>query len=78
MRTMPLVSRLLAVILPLGPALWLGACAASPRQRPVEGGPVSTGPGSLEFTRRQLEGNQLVSSVVDPQRRTITHATYTK
>jgi len=49
-------SRLLAVTLAVAPALWLGACAASPRQRPVEGGPVSTGAGSLEATRRQLEG----------------------
>jgi hypothetical protein len=32
------------------------ACGPSARQRPVEGGPVATGPGSLEFTRKQLQG----------------------
>ena len=35
---------------------WLPGCAPSPRQRPVEGGPVNTGAGSLEATRRQLQG----------------------
>jgi len=34
----------------------LGACAASERQRTISAGPVETGPGSLEATRRQLEG----------------------
>lgn len=34
----------------------MGACASSARQRPVEAGPVNTGAGSLEATRRQLEG----------------------
>jgi hypothetical protein len=33
------------------------ACAtASPRQRPLDAGPVETGSGSLQATRRQLEG----------------------
>jgi hypothetical protein len=32
------------------------ACASSPRQRPVGVGDVNTGAGSLEATRRQLEG----------------------
>jgi hypothetical protein len=42
------------------------ACATSrPRQRPIEGGAVSAGPGSLESVRRQLEGNwDLVSAEV--------------
>jgi hypothetical protein len=56
MRTSSVASRFLAVTLALAPALWLGACAPSARQRPVEGGPVDTGAGSLEATRRQLEG----------------------
>jgi hypothetical protein len=35
----------------------VSACASSrPRQRPVEGGAVEAGPGSLESVRRQLEG----------------------
>ena len=37
-------------------ALALGACAASERQRTISAGPVETGPGSLEATRKQLEG----------------------
>ena len=32
------------------------ACAKSERQRPVGLGPVGSGPGSLEYTRRQLQG----------------------
>jgi hypothetical protein len=40
----------------------LAACAPAPRGRPVKAGPTDTGPGSLEATRRQLEGNwELVS-----------------
>ena len=31
-------------------------CEAAPRQRPVEMGPVDTGPNSIEAVRRQLEG----------------------
>jgi hypothetical protein len=52
MRTFSVASRFLAVTLALAPAVWLGACAPSARQRPVEGGPVNTGAGSLEATRR--------------------------
>jgi hypothetical protein len=33
-----------------------GACAASERQRPISAGPVNSGAGSLEATRRQLAG----------------------
>lgn len=42
----------------------VSACTTSrPRQRPVEGGAVNAGPGSLESVRRQLEGSwNLVSS----------------
>jgi len=39
----------------------LGACAASPRQRPVQGAPLTGGPGTLEYTRRQLEGTWTLS-----------------
>jgi hypothetical protein len=40
--------------LAIASTLW--ACAASPRQRPVEGGPVNTGTGSLAAARKFLEG----------------------
>jgi hypothetical protein len=39
----------------------LVACAASPRQRPVGVGDVSTGIGSLESTRKALEGTWTLS-----------------
>jgi hypothetical protein len=44
----------------------VAGCATSrPRQRPVEGGDVNAGPGSLEAVRRQLEGSwDLVSAEV--------------
>jgi hypothetical protein len=52
------------VMLPAVVLLTVSACATSrPRQRPVEGGAVAGGPGSLEAVRRQLEGSwNLVSS----------------
>ena len=31
-------------------------CSAAPRQRPVEGGPVDTGAGTLTSARKFLEG----------------------
>lgn len=34
----------------------VAGCQASPRQRPVELGPVDTGPGSLEAERKRFEG----------------------
>jgi hypothetical protein len=37
------------------------ACAKSERQRPVGLGPVGTGAGSLEYTRKQLEGTWTLS-----------------
>jgi hypothetical protein len=37
-------------------SLGAAGCAKSERQRPVGLGPVGTGAGSLEFTRRQLMG----------------------
>lgn len=41
----------LVVLVPL-----IAGCTSAPRKRPVKGGDVNTGPGSLEATRRQLEG----------------------
>ena len=32
------------------------ACQAQPRQRPLDVGPVASGPGTIEFERRRLEG----------------------
>ena len=53
--------RQLALWLLVSTSLALGACASSARQRPVEGKAVNTGPGSLEATRRQLEGTWTMS-----------------
>ena len=40
----------------------VAGCSSAPRKRPVKGGDVNTGPGSLEAVRRQLEGSwELVS-----------------
>ena len=50
------VLRVSAVALMLSGSVGLMACASSPRQRPVGMGDVNTGAGSLEATRRQLEG----------------------
>ena len=36
--------------------LLLAACHPAPRHAPAKMGPVETGPGSLEFVRRQLQG----------------------
>jgi hypothetical protein len=35
---------------------WLIACAASPRQRPLNVGPIASGPDSIESVRRLLQG----------------------
>lgn len=55
-----MLRHLRAVVWVMGPVVLLSsvaACATSrPRQRPVEGGAVDAGPGSLEAIRRQLEG----------------------
>ena len=32
------------------------ACEAQPRQRPLDVGPVASGPGTIEYERRRLEG----------------------
>jgi hypothetical protein len=38
------------------------ACSSAPRQRPVEGGPVDTGTGTLTTARRFLEGRWALES----------------
>jgi hypothetical protein len=43
-------------------ALLLGSCAAAPRQRPIEGGPVDTGAGTLTAARKYLEGRWALES----------------
>jgi hypothetical protein len=40
----------------------IAACAGSPRQRPVELGPVDTGPGTLAAARKYLEGRWSLQS----------------
>jgi hypothetical protein len=54
------------VSVPVAVLMMVPACATSrPRQRPVEGGAVTTGPGSLESVRKQLEGSwNLVSAEI--------------
>jgi hypothetical protein len=44
--------------------LLIGAvgCAAAPRQRPVKGGPVAEGPGTLTAARKFLEGRWSLQS----------------
>ena len=39
-----------------------GGCSAAPRQRPVEGGPVDTGAGTLTSARKFLEGRWTLES----------------
>ena len=45
-------------------ALFLPGCAAAPRQRPVEAGPVDTGPMTLTSARKFLEGRWVLESFV--------------
>src|SRR2546423_119338 len=40
----------------------LSACASPPVQKPMKGGPVDIGAGSLEAVRRQLEGTWTLTS----------------
>jgi hypothetical protein len=47
---------IVAVVVLSTATLALTQCTAAPRQRPVEMGPTSTGPGSVEYVRRQLQG----------------------
>jgi hypothetical protein len=50
------------------------ACSAAPRQRPVEGGPVDTGAGTLTAARKFLEGRWTLESfeVYPPGKQPIT------
>lgn len=44
-----------------------GACASSPRQRPISAGPAETGPGTVTAARKFLEGRWVLESfVVNP------------
>ena len=43
-------------------ALGLGACAGAPSQKPVKGGPVDQGPGSVVSARAFLEGRWTLES----------------
>lgn len=40
-----------------------GACAASPRQRPLSAGPVATGPDTVEAIRSRLQGTWVLQSL---------------
>ena len=43
--------------------LLAGACAASPRQRPLSAGPVATGPDTVEAIRSRLQGTWVLESL---------------
>jgi hypothetical protein len=43
-------------------AVTLGACAPSPRQRPLQTSPVESGSGSLTEARKQIEGTWTLTS----------------
>jgi hypothetical protein len=69
-------SRLLFAFVAAVALLVFPACAEKrARVRPIEGGPVSAAPGSLDATRKQLEGTwKLVSAEIvsaDGKRRTV-------
>jgi len=54
-----------AIVLTLTALVSLPACEKRARLRPVEMGPVNTGPGTLEAVRKQLEGTwHLVSAEI--------------
>ena len=61
-----LLRRAVWVLVPVAVLLVLPACSTKrARVRPVEGGPVASGPGTLESVRKQLEGSwNLVSAEV--------------
>lgn len=58
--------RLVLVLVPVVVLLIVPSCATKrPRQRPIEMGPVESGPGTLESVRKQLEGSwNLVSAEI--------------
>ena len=53
---------LLSAVLIAAGLVATAACAAAPRQRPVEGGPVDTGAGTLTSARKFLEGRWTLES----------------
>jgi hypothetical protein len=58
-------SRALCALVPVIAIIVFPACAKRARVRPIEGGPVAKGAGSLEDARKQLEGTwNLVSAEV--------------
>ncbi len=44
-------------------ALAIGACAGAPRERPLQTGPIETGGGSLNDTRKALEAPRQLASL---------------
>ena len=62
------ISRALCALVPVVAMIIFPACAEKrARVRPIDGGPVAAGTGSLEDTRKQLEGTwTLVSAEVVP------------
>lgn len=53
---------LLSAVLIAAGLVATAACSAAPRQRPVEGGPVDTGAGTLTSARKFLEGRWTLES----------------
>jgi hypothetical protein len=47
----------------LAAAILTGACAASPRQRPLSAGPVASGPDTVEAVRARLDGTWVLQSL---------------
>lgn len=60
---MPQRSIRFALALTIALPLLSWSCASSARQRPVEGGPVSTSAGSLAATRKAFEGTWTLESL---------------
>jgi hypothetical protein len=61
MAVMKMRNTLFSVLIAAGLAATV-ACSAAPRQRPVEGGPVDTGAGTLTAARKYLEGRWTLES----------------
>jgi hypothetical protein len=61
MAVMKMRNTLSSVLIAAGLAATV-ACSAAPRQRPVEGGPVDTGAGTLTAARKYLEGRWTLES----------------
>ena len=56
------IRQLLSGVLIAAGIVVTAACSAAPRQRPVEGGPVDTGAGTLTSARKFLEGRWTLES----------------